>query len=153
MEWDDICRRKKLADRVAGLGCTEHLQILRILHSNGVRYTRNNNGVFCDISRAPAEVLSAIDAFIDYSKNSAALLEEERRSAAAPPPKAVEAKPRAINQYRTERVKAFASSIAKTKVESTAMKRKEACKFQQLRKKYIREVSSKSVFSNDLRPE
>lgn len=151
MEWKDICQRKKLADRVAGLGCIEHMQIFRIIQSHGVRYTRNNNGVFCEISRVPDEVVSAIDSFVEFSKKSAALLEGERRLSTAP--QAVETKQKVANNYRTERVMAFASSIARTKIESTAIKRKEACKFQQLRKKYIREVSSKSVFSNDLRPE
>ena len=153
-DWADIGRRKKLADKVARMGHTEHEQILRILHSNGLRYTRNNNGVFCDITRAPRAVLDMIDSFIDYSQRSSHALEEDRRAAVLPPPaKGKDRKERTAPQYRVDRIKAFANSLAKTKSESSAQKRKEACRYQQLRKKYLREVSCKTNFSNELRPE
>lgn len=143
-----------MADRVAQLGKTEHEQILRILHSNGLRYTRNNNGVFCDITRAPTAVLDMIENFINYSDRSARLLEEERRAAViAPAKKAKERKERSAPQYRVDRVKAFTHSMLKTKTETSAQKRKEACRYQQLRKKYLREVSCKTAFANELRPE
>lgn len=152
-EWADVGRRKRLADRVAALGNTEHEQILRILHSNGMRYTQNNNGVFCDITRAPTAVLESIENFIEYSSKSAHVLDEERRATALPPQKPKDKKERSAPQYRVDRVKAFANSLAKTKSESSAQKRKEACRYQQLRKKYLREVSSKTSFSNELLPE
>lgn len=156
-DWEDISRRKKLADRVAGLSGTEHEQILRILHSNGLRYTRNNNGVFCDITRAPVAVLDMVDRFIDYSMRSAQVLEEERCAAV----KAAPAKAAAVGRrdrppgaaHRAERVRAFTNSMSRTKTETTAQKRKEACRYQQLRKKYLREVGCKTHFSNELRPE
>lgn len=153
-DWADIGRRKKLADKVASVGYTEHEQILRILHSNGLRYTRNNNGVFCDITRAPTAVLDIIENFIEYSNRSSLLLEEERRSTALPTPhKTKEKRERIAPQYRLDKIKAFTNSLAKTKNESSAQKRKEACRYQQLRKKYLREVSCKTNFSNELRPE
>lgn len=153
-DWADIGRRKRLTDRVAGLSKTEHEQILRILHSSGLRYTRNNNGVFCDITRAPDAVLDTIERFIEYSARSANLLEEERRAAIVAPVKKPEEKTkRTAPQYRVDRVKAFTNSMMKTKNETSAQKRKEACRYQQLRKKYLREVSSKTTFSNELRPE
>eukprot|EP00873_Tetraselmis_striata_P043950 jgi/Tetstr1/464214/TSEL_009019.t1 len=155
-DWVDIGRRKRLADRVADLSKTEHEQILRILHSNGLRYTRNNNGVFCDITRAPTGVLDMIDRFIEYSARSADLLEEERRAAIVAPaqkPKEKKDRERAAPQYRADRVKAFANSMMRTKNETSAQKRKEACRYQQLRKKYLREVSCKTTFANELRPE
>lgn len=153
--WSDLGRRKQLADRVSFLGKTQHVQIFRILHSSGIRYTRNNNGVFCDITKAPVTVLELIEKSIEYSADNAQILEEERRSATAAtavrPAEAKERRPPPV--YRPERVKAFASSMARTKTETSAQKRKESCKYQQLRKKYSREVSCKTVHTNELRCE
>ena len=154
LEWGDLGRRKRLADHVASLGKTEHEQILRILHTSGLRYTRNNNGVFCDITRAPTGVLDMLEKFIEYSARSAHVLEEERRAATVPPVQPTkEKKDRSAPSYRADRVKAFANSIARSKHETSAQKRKEACRYQQLRKKYLREVTCKTSFSNELRPE
>lgn len=154
-DWSDIGRRKHLADRVALLGKTQHEQILRILHSSGIRYTRNKNGVFCDITRAPVSVLELIEKSIEYSAGNSQLLEEERRNATAAtavkPFEPKERRPPPV--YRPERVKAFATSMARTKTETSAQKRKESCKYQQLRKKYSREVSCKTVYNNELKCE
>ena len=80
----DIGRRKKLADMIAEMGPTEHEQILRILHSHGTRYTRNNNGVFCDITKVSDVVLDAVEHFVKFSKDSAVMLNEERVAKAPP---------------------------------------------------------------------
>jgi hypothetical protein len=153
----DINRRKRLVDRVSHLGVTEHEQILRILYNHGLRYTKNNNGVFCDMTKVPDEVLDVIEQFIDYSIQSNALLSDAAMQAGdndknkksdvsdvamAPPP-----------MVKTERVKTFSNSFAKVKTESNATKRKDACRYQQLKKKYSRPVTYKSVCGNDLRIE
>lgn len=154
-DWAEIGRRKQLADRVARSGKTQHEQIMLILHSSGIRYTRNKNGVFCDITKAPEAVLDLIEKSLEFSADNAKVLEEERRSAtAATIAKPVETKERRPPPaFRQDRVKAFTNSMIRTKNETTSQKRKEACKYQQLRKKYSREVSCKTIYPNELRIE
>jgi hypothetical protein len=154
----DIGRRKKLADKVAEIGATEHEQILRIIHSNDIRYTRNNNGVFCDITRVPDHVLDMIEKFIHYSTESAKMLDENRVAPSTSPPRKRKEKPPPVDKAaqaaaRTERVRMFVNSMTKAKTESSATKRKETCRYQQLRKKYSRPVNAKTSFLNDLKPE
>nr|WRJ69547.1 hypothetical protein TetV2_00098 [Oceanusvirus sp.] len=154
----DISRRKRLADKVSNMGTTEHEQILRIIHSNGIRYTRNNNGVFCDITRVPDHVLDMIEQFISYSAESAKMLEEKRVAPASSPPRKRKEKPPPVDKAaqaaaRTERVRTFVNSMTKARTESSAAKRKETCRYQQLRKKYSRPVNPKTSFANDLQPE
>lgn len=162
----DIGRRKKLADMIAEMGPTEHEQILRILHSHGTRYTRNNNGVFCDITKVSDGVLDAVEQFVKFSKDSADMLNEERVAKAPPPadegededddiarPVQAAAAAAAAPPAKTERVRSFLSVMTKARSESTANKRKETCRYQQLRKKYSRPVNPKASLSNELRPE
>ena len=161
----DIGRRKKLADMIAEMGPTEHEQILRILHSHGTRYTRNNNGVFCDITKVSDEVLDAVEQFVRFSKDSADMLNEERVDRRQPVDRedaredkgdadvARPAQAAAAPPAKTERVRSFLTVMTKARAESTANKRKETCRYQQLRKKYSRPVNPKASLANELRPE
>lgn len=153
----DIGRRKRLADKVSEMGPTEHEQILRILHSNGIRYTRNNNGVFCDITRVPDNVLDVIEKFIGYSNESAKMLLQKRQTVEKKPkpkPKEKTAADKAMAQHvRTERVRNFVNSITKAKSDSLVAKRKETCRYQQLRKKYSRPTTCKATYANELSTE
>ncbi|AUF82210.1 hypothetical protein TetV_118 [Tetraselmis virus 1] len=155
---NEISRRKKLADKVSEMGSTEHEQILRIIHSNGIRYTRNNNGVFCDITKVPENVLNNIEQFILFSERSAEMLEQKREIAPAEEKEDTEnikeeTKPQKTSVVRTERVKTFVNSMTKARTESTTAKRKETCRYQQLRKKYSRPVACKTNYTYELQPE
>lgn len=162
----DMSTRKRLAERVAELGRTEHEHIHMILHSNGVRYTRNNNGVFCDITRCPDRVLAQIEEFIQFSAKSADLLNAEARSKATAPQPMAEVprkqKPGGggggsdgpTQAYsNAERVRIFENSLTKARMESSVAKRKESCRYMQMKKKYSRPAASKHSYANELSPE
>lgn len=149
-KWNDIGKRKKLTDKVSELGQTEHIQILRLVQEHGIKYTTNNNGVFCDITKASDSLLDKIEQFIEFAQKSSQMLAKKRHippvqvSEPGPPPKEESPAP------RTDKVKAFAASLVKTKTDSCAAKRKEACRYQQIRKKYSRPVNTKTAFQNEL---
>jgi hypothetical protein len=67
--------RRLLTQRIQQLGATEHEEIYKMLE-HSVENTRNNNGVFINISCVPADVLDRIGSFVTFCMNNKPNLDE-----------------------------------------------------------------------------
>ena len=158
-----ISKRKRLADSVSELEASGHEQILRIINSRGLEYSYNKNGVFCDITKAPVEVLQDISEFVEFSKSNEEKNPIRFTPNPLPPQNDNEENPggpsvqtpegEAAPVYTASKVKAFASSVIKAKTDSANQKRKEANRYNQVRKKFLRECTCKTTFAHELQPE
>ncbi len=63
-----------MTDCVEGLHKAEQWEVYRILHAGGLNHTRNKYGLFFDVTNAPDEVLSRVQAFLDFVEDSRAYL-------------------------------------------------------------------------------
>jgi hypothetical protein len=72
----------QLRDDVAGLSCTAHGELFRLVCKHSVRFSRNNNGVFFCISGAPVEAqfLQEVSAFVRFCCDHREQLDEYERS-------------------------------------------------------------------------
>ena len=70
--------RKLLRDKINKLSQTEHEEIFKLLQSDSsaINFTRNNNGVFFDISLLDDNVMSKIDEFVDFCISNKVNLDE-----------------------------------------------------------------------------
>jgi hypothetical protein len=159
----DISRRKRLVDAVKEreLGITEQREIFNILVSAGLEYSKNNNGNFFDITAISDEVVERIERFIDFCSDSINILngldapaieggrggqtsrtgvvdapgrEGAPGQAPAPDGPAAAAAPDGMQAVLQE-------NLARARLEAVSSKRKELCRFQQLRKRYSRASS------------
>jgi hypothetical protein len=68
--------RKSLMDKISKLGETEHQEIYKILQTNGINYTQNNNGVFFNLTTLSDEVFKEIEKFVFYCHENKVELDE-----------------------------------------------------------------------------
>lgn len=66
--------RKQLRDKINKLSQTEHEEIFKILQTHN--FTKNNNGVFFDISLLGDDVVAMIDNFVNFCINNKIELDE-----------------------------------------------------------------------------
>lgn len=69
-------QRDLIAQRTAELGPTEHQEIFRILQSHGVPYTKNNNGIFVNLSYVKDEIIKELQGFVDFCFSNKSSLDE-----------------------------------------------------------------------------
>lgn len=63
-------RCNKLVAAIQGLGETEIDELFKILHENSCEYSRNNNGVFVNLSWLPDHILDTIEQFVNFCAKS-----------------------------------------------------------------------------------
>lgn len=68
MEAPDRCRR--LANAIQQLDMTEMEEMFKILHKSGCPYTRNNNGIFVNLSRCSEAILDQLEKYIAFCNQS-----------------------------------------------------------------------------------
>lgn len=68
--------RKSLMEKIAKLGETEHQEIYKILKTNDVNYTQNNNGIFFNLTTLSDDVFKQIEKFVFYCHENKVELDE-----------------------------------------------------------------------------
>jgi len=58
--------RQQLLQRINKLSETEHIEIFKMLTSNNVHYTQNNNGVFLNLSNVDESIVHQISEFVEF---------------------------------------------------------------------------------------
>lgn len=69
-------QKKILFDKISSLSYTEHEEILKIISSNDVHFSKNKNGVFFNLSTLPNTVIKQIDDFVLYCVSNKKELDE-----------------------------------------------------------------------------
>ena len=69
-------QRKALFDKINSLSSTEHEEILKIVKSHNISYSRNKNGVFFNMSALEDNVIYDIDKFVVYCMSNKKDLDE-----------------------------------------------------------------------------
>lgn len=63
-------RCRKLVATVNNLSNMEKEELFKILHKNDVNYTRNNNGVFINLTWVNNEILEDLETYVQFCTNS-----------------------------------------------------------------------------------
>ena len=67
---DRLERCKRLVSAVDNLGTSELDQLFKLLHKNKCPYTRNNHGIFVNLSWLSDEILEQIETYVEFCKKS-----------------------------------------------------------------------------------
>jgi hypothetical protein len=68
--------RRQLVQQVKCLSETEHEEVFKIMHMNGIEYTKNKNGFFFNISLVDDSVIKLIHEFVSFSLENKKHLDE-----------------------------------------------------------------------------
>ena len=63
-------RCKRVVNAISNLESTEKMELFRLLHKCKCQYTRNNNGIFINLSWLSEEVLDKIEQYISFCNKS-----------------------------------------------------------------------------------
>lgn len=63
-------RCKRVVTAIANLESTEKMELFRLLHKCKCEYTRNNNGIFINMSWLSDEILDKIEQYISFCNKS-----------------------------------------------------------------------------------
>lgn len=63
-------RCKRLVTAIQQLELTEIKELFRLLHNNKCEYTRNNNGIFVNLSWLPEDMLCKIETYVAFCTKS-----------------------------------------------------------------------------------
>jgi hypothetical protein len=63
-------RCKRLVHEIQNLEHTEITELFKLLHANNCDYTRNNNGVFVNLSWLPEDLLVKIESYVAFCTKS-----------------------------------------------------------------------------------
>lgn len=63
-------RCKRLVTAIQNLELTEVKELFRLLHNNKCEYTRNNNGIFVNLSWLPEDMLCKIETYVAFCTKS-----------------------------------------------------------------------------------
>ena len=74
----DVRELKDLQKKISLLHQNEHLEILRIIRTDPIKYTENNNGVFLNMMKLQPQTLQKIQSLVDFCSQNSELLEKEQ---------------------------------------------------------------------------
>jgi hypothetical protein len=66
----DPDKHKKLVSEIHVLSQVEIEEIFRIIHESKCDYTKNNNGIFINLARLPADILEQIEKYVRFCNAS-----------------------------------------------------------------------------------
>lgn len=69
---------KELQKRITTLHKNEHLEILKIIREDPIKYTENNNGIFLNMVKLQPLTIQKIQTLVDFCSQNSQLLEKER---------------------------------------------------------------------------
>lgn len=61
---------KELRERIGNLDVCEHIEILKIIIKNDVKFTENSNGVFINMNKLDEKSLDDIRSFLSFINNN-----------------------------------------------------------------------------------
>lgn len=67
---DRLERCRRLVAAVDNLGTSELDELFKLLHKNKCPYTRNNHGIFVNLSWLSDEILEQIETYVEFCKKS-----------------------------------------------------------------------------------
>ena len=73
MSIKDSCKikdLKELREKINSLDNYEHLEILKIIIKNDVKFTENSNGVFVNMNKLDDKSLNEIKSFLNFINNN-----------------------------------------------------------------------------------
>ena len=71
-----IYRKKLVVSKIENLSGTEHGEILKILESSTIPFSRNKNGCFVDMNQVDQQTLENIEKFVDYCNDNKKRIDE-----------------------------------------------------------------------------
>jgi hypothetical protein len=66
----DYTRLNKLKNDICKLQECEYIEIITILEKNNIKYTKNKNGYFINLTKMPENIIKEIEEFIVFVKNN-----------------------------------------------------------------------------------
>lgn len=71
-----IINKKKLYEQINSLTSIEHEEILKIIQKNNISYSKNNNGIFFNLSTLSDDIINELNNFISFCLSNKTKLDE-----------------------------------------------------------------------------
>ena len=72
----NLNKLKLLKEKIEGLDNNEHREILKIIKRYNCKFTENNNGIFINMNKLSENVITELEAFLDFSTENNKMLTE-----------------------------------------------------------------------------
>ena len=72
----NLNKLKLLKEKIEGLDNNEHREILKIIKRYNCKFTENNNGIFINMNKLSENVITELEAFLDFSTENNKMLIE-----------------------------------------------------------------------------
>jgi hypothetical protein len=72
----NLNKLKLLKEKIEGLDNNEHREILKIIKRYNCKFTENNNGIFINMNKLSENVITELEAFLDFSTENNMMLIE-----------------------------------------------------------------------------
>lgn len=157
MNHEERCRR--IVHNIDTLSQTELEELFRMIHRNNYNYTKNNHGVFINLSWIPDEMVTLMENYIEFCHRSKVELqkyesicdvltsrmheEREKEAGASLPFHRVVTNTSVLNHAKTQ----------DANVEKGNAKISTSLRFYLLKKKFAKVMSLPNNYENDLKPE
>tara|TARA_Y100000590_G_scaffold39811_2_gene42492 strand:+ start:1782 stop:1997 length:216 start_codon:yes stop_codon:yes gene_type:complete len=70
----DINNLKELRERITKLDEYGYYEIFKIIDSNNIKYTENNNGIFINLNKLDEKTLKELEYYLEFNKNNTKLI-------------------------------------------------------------------------------
>ena len=147
----DIERCKKLVASIQHLESTEIEELFKLLHSNKCEYTRNNNGIFVNLSWLSEGLLSCIETYVAFCNKSQTEVRKYESLCDVLNKNMHEQKH--LEKNAISQSNAIYSDVSKNDKKQSAPKVSSSMKFYLLKKKFAKQYPITSNAKSDLKNE
>lgn len=153
MNHEDRCKR--IVSAIETLSETEVEELFRMIHRNNYNYTKNNHGVFINLSWIPEHMISLMEKYVEFCHRSKVELQKYESICDVLNHRFQEEREKVNLSSLSHEIKASFITNMKTTNEppERANKVSTSLRFYLLKKKFAKVSSIANNFENDLKPE
>jgi len=146
-------RLTSLVESIQHLNSTEYEEMFKLLYQNKCEYTRNNNGIFLNLSWLDKTLLDKLELFVEFCKASRREI-QHYESICKNLSQNIHEKHSSVDPEGVEKHNNEDETVKKTQLSSLAvLKNTSAVKFYLLKKKYAKHATFDTNLQNDLEKE
>lgn len=155
MSHEERCR--KIVQNIETLSQTEVEELFRMIHRNNYNYTRNNHGVFINLSWIPEEMITLMENYIEFCHRSKVELQKYESICDVLTSRMLEDREKDNADIPLQRVATFATQQQKSQGDANTVEKNAkistSLRFYLLKKKFAKVTSLPNNYENDLNPE
>lgn len=155
MNHEERCR--KIVHNIDTLSQTEMEELFRMIHRNNYNYTKNNHGVFINLSWIPEEMVSLMENYIEFCHRSKVELQKYESICDVLTSRMHEEREKemgvALPFHRIANMNTTTHGRNQDASEKSNVKIPTSLRFYLLKKKFAKVLSLPNNYENDLKPD